>query len=463
MKNTINIFVLLMNFCMVGMEMPINEPKTYFSLLPLDIIKVKVGDTNFEQFDNEIARLKLIASQQPEFQKKLLSDVDYVNSLIKQLATEYDLSEFEVALMLNTPASLKIFKEMPLLIIPGYGDPYHDFSTDTKIIYIIKEQLKKIRKDPNPNQHEKADNAIRYVKRFLNHPLVEEQLIFSRGSNFYYTILIPIDAIQRGLHNFKDRHDGNQDAMAWYRNAIVTQEYLDIAIRFAAPIALEEVIYKMNLYAEGVFADSVITYTMQKTLAQAFKNKNQDSINFILDIFVKAVENRNFRINKNTFTKYENRFSQYGDRYKITFQEFIESIISYIQTTGDYAILNKLIKILLASEVKNIVTELLKYNIDQKTLTKELLNQFLSLGLDLNEPDKNGEYPLIKAIKSKSSSMVAELLATNQINVQICQDGHNALWYAENTEDMNFADRRSMIELLKRAGVTEEVEKCAIQ
>lgn len=444
----------------------INEPKTFFSLLPLDIIKVKVGATNFEQLDNAIARLKLIASQNPETQKLLLSDVNYVSALIGQLVKEYDLSEFEVALMLNTPASLELFKNRPLHVSRGNGVESYEYSSSDKIIYIIRTHLEKMLRDKsNPKLNEKANDAIRYVKRFLNHPLVQDKQVFNPqiDSEFLYSILIPIDAIERGLHNFRDRHDGYQDGNAWYRNANVTQEYLDIAIRFADSIALAEVISKMNLYAEGIFADSLITYTMQKTLAQAFKNKNHDSINFILDIFVKAVENRSFQINKDTFIKYDDRFGRYGDRYKITYPEFINSIITYIQTSSDYAILNKLLKILLASEVKNIVTELLKYTIDQKKLTKQLLHQFISLGVDLNEPDANGQYPLIRAVKSKSASMVAELLATGKINVQICQDGHNALWYVEDTQDMNFADRQGMIDLLKRAGVTEQEQKCVIQ
>jgi hypothetical protein len=430
----------------------INEPKTFFSLLPLDIIKVKVGNTNFEQFDNAITRLKLIASQQPELQKKLLSDVNYNSTLIAELAKEYDLSTFEVALILNTPASLQIFKNTPLHARRDNGIEFDEYSSPDKIIYIISTHLEKMLRDKsNPNLREKANDAIRYVKRFLDHPLVKEKQVFSPRSfySFYYSILIPIDAIERGLNNFQDRHDGNQDGNAWYRAQNVTQEYLDIAIRFAHPIAMSTIINNM-----------VTSYTMEKTLAQAFKDKNKDAINFILDVF----DNGGFQINKDTFTKYDDRFERYGDRYKITFEEFINSIIAYVQSSRDYTILDKLKKIMLAQDIKNIVTELLKYNIDQKTLTKELLHQFISLGVDLNEPDQNGQYPLIRAIKSKSSNMVAELLATGKINVQICQDGHNALWYAENTEDMNFADRRAMIELLKRAGVTEQAgEVCAIQ
>ncbi len=427
----------------------INEPKTFFSLLPLDIIKVKVGNTNFEQFDNAITRLKLIASQQPELQKKLLSDVYYNSNLIEALAEEYDLSMFEVALMLNTPASLELFRNRPLHVRRDDGSSFKEYSASEKIKHIITEHLKRMLNDrSNPNLHEKANDAIRYVKRFLDHPLAKEKQIFSPSYSFYYSILIPIDSIERGLDNFKNRHDGNQDGNAWYRNTNVTQEYLDIAIRFAHPIALQSIIDQLNS-----------TYTMEKTLAQAFKDKNKDAINFILDVF----NNGSFQINKDTFTKYDDRFERYGDRYKITFEEFINSIIAYIQSSRDYTILDKLKKIMVAQDLKIIATELLKYNIDQKILTKELLNQFISLGADLNEPDANGQYPLIRAVKSKSASMVAELLATGKINVQICQDGHNALWYVEDTQDMNFADRQAMIELLKRAGITEEGEKCAIQ
>ncbi len=440
----------------------INEPKTFFSVLPLDIIKIKVGATNFEQLDNAIERLKLIASQNPEIQKLLLSDVNYVSALISQLEKEYDLSEFEVALMLNTPASLELFENRPLRARRDNGTEYDNYSTSDKIMHTIRAHLEKMLRDKsNPNLHEKANDAIRYVKRFLEHPLVKEKQVFPRDYSYYYNILIPIDSIERGLDTIKSRHDGYQDGNAWYRNANVTQGYLDIAIRFANHIALAEIIYRIR--RDGSLDESIIFYTMQKTLAKAFKEKNQNAINVILDVLIELLGNIDFRINKDTFQKHDTRMAHYGDRYKITYPDFISSIIAYIQTSSDYTILNKLQKILVAPDVKNIVTELLKYQIDQKTLTKELLQQFVALGLDLNESDANGQYLLIRAIKSKSASMVSELLATGKINVQVCQNGHNALWYVEDTQDISFADRQGMIDLLKRAGVTEQEEKCAIQ
>lgn len=434
-----------------------HRPESYLSLLPADIRKgvaQKIFLTNFEKLDLAIAAIK--ESQAND--NRLLHDVAYNQEIVTRLSKNYDIPELEVALMLNTPASLELFKSRPLRARRDNGTEYDDYSSHDKIIYVIAEHLEKMLLDKsNPNLHQKADNAIRYVKRFLSHPLVQEKQVFNKdGYSFYYGILIPIDSIERGLDTIKDRHDGYQDGNAWYRNANITQEYLDIAIRFAHPIAAQTIINYMYRHDDDTY-----TYTMQKTLAQAFKNKNQQAVNFILDVFVKAIENKMFRISKYTFEKHDNRFERYGDRYKIQYQEFIDSIIAYIQTTGDYGVLDKLKKIMVAEDVKGIVTLLFIYNINQKTLTKELLAQFISLGVDVNEPDKNGEYPLIKAIKGKSSTMVAVLLAADNINVHICQEGYNPIWYAQNV-DMDAATRTAIIDLLKQAGATQE-GVCVIQ
>ncbi len=444
----------------------INDPTTYLTVLPEDILKIiqkmKAGETDFDQLDNAIILIKAFASQKPELQKKLFSDASFNKQLIKELTQNYKLSPAEVALMLNTPAALELLEEMLLPDSGEFGGKGYVRLEDvrSKINRTIKEYLEKILKTPSKkNQQEKAHDAVRYVKRFLNHPFVQKKNVFHPDIYDFYLrdILVPIYSIELGLYDFPNRHDSFQD---WSANAHITQEYLDIAIRFFAdPIALQMIVTKINSGRD--FSESI--YTMQKTLAKAFKDKNSQSVNFILAVFIRVLADANFRIDKDTFTKYDKEFHSYGDRYKITFQEFINSIIAYIQSNRDYTILDKLKKILVAQDLKIIATVLLKYNIDQKTLTKELLAQFISLGLDINEPDQSGQYPLIRAISSKSASMVAEVLATGKINVQICQDGHNALWYVENTEGMNFADRQGMIDLLKRAGLTEQEEKCVIQ
>ncbi len=79
----------------------------------------------------------------------------------------------------------------------------------------------------------------------------------------------------------------------------------------------------------------------------------------------------------------------------------------------------------------------------------------------INNPDNNGEYLLINAIKNKNLPLLRAILDVPNVNVNICHQEHNALWHARNLET-DMATRIAIVQMLQQAGVTEE-EACTIQ
>ena len=463
------------------------EAATYFSLLPADVRNIVFnfltnvqGDTDFDRLDNAIANLRNFMEADPPLKEKLLNDAEFNEQLIKMVAERFGIHQSEVALMLNTPASLNFLKNLtewvpkPKVGLYGFGRWWDSQWWRSVMYYAIKSDKERqmvelksygLLKDrffnylnqmrdqcwkkragmamPAKRVPGCLQEAIRYVKRYAMHPLFAE--IFE--SDDLYLILVAIDSIAHGLDDFRKRYDGNEDASQPYRNAQTTQDYINIAIALNDQRSLEWV--KDMLQNPGESTGDIVLRKFFERLDSAFKEKNKTNIDFMLQVLLTIPE----RVKKN----FNKEFIEAYDRYTpvVKFEDFLNDIIAYLESTQDYKALEILSSLIDDQITKKIITSMLIRAPFNEPATEPFIKKLITLGADINGKDDNGSTVLINAVVQGKPDLVRILLQISGIDVNAYDNyGNNALWYAQNAS-MNLAVRQEIIDLLKSAGAQE--------
>jgi hypothetical protein len=458
------------------------QDPTYFSLLPADVIKIltqfKIGDTSFEQLDNAITQIKLFAQKNPENHRKLLFDTNYNAELIVKLAKTFNRGPAEVALLLHTPASLALLHNKTL---PLPGKIELDVADD------MKWYLRTLLGAETESEREKNKQiAIKYIKRFLQYPDYFPQ-------TYQYPDAWPeeqrwplfIDSIGRGASVPYDSSNPpvqpSIDRTQEYASRL--RDQLRIYILLDSPVMQKEA---ENLAIQENLKHWLFEFLLQD-LQTAFAKRDTKSIHFILSFFVSRnkyaykhpygwqsrkeasgtdiAKIRKFfkdRFGARWYIYWKDRNEKFPVSYFMDYQTFMKDILSYVQETKDYNVLQKLQIIMPEEDFAQLAIPVFLDIAASDNPDYKILEGLQSFVKDIiNQPSQDGLYPLIKAIQSKKPGMVRIVLGVPGMNVNTCQKGHNALWYVRNLET-DAATRLAIIELLQQAGATEE-GVCAVQ
>lgn len=480
--------------------MEVNKPNTnptYFSVLPADIISLitnfKVGNTPFEQLDNSIARIKAFAETNLNLKQKLFTDIEYNKALINYLSTVFRVAPAEVAFMLGTPISLE---EMHVMEKRIGGIPYLGVGLLRKNIRDYLHSLFKV-----SSEAERIAIAIKYLNRFINHPYYS--IVSIKNTNNQY----PFDEnyYKYVKHLFDENYYGYVDylyAIVYNRQDFTSREFaeemalvdeyetVDVNKRLEIALELDKSEQWLSQWTQR-FQKERFWSLFAKSLMMHMASRDDKKVNILINVLL---------ANKEKIKKHLRDFLKDQPIYSVktpTYRELLESFQNYIENTGNYALLDKLKefldsesvaliaqKLLIASLSKQALTsaqlkqfishgadvhkEIVKEkaqqfitNLNKATISLEIINLLISLGADINKPDSNNEYLLIKAIKSKQPAFVRMVLDLPGIKVDICQDGYNPLWYAQNV-DMDTAIRTAIIDMLQEKGASED-GTCIIQ
>lgn len=323
----------------------IYKKESYLSLLSNDLKQKLLQQLyphleNFEKLHIAIASTK--ASSERHEHEKLLNDIEYNKKLIEQLGVDYHMSPTENALMLNTPASLKILvllrnkKDIQIYDVHNYEELLERKYWKERVVQVIVDHLEYMIAHPSVQDvKQRANTAIHYVRRFVNNPFIKQNKVFDEHQGeTMLPIVRAIDSIAHGFDEIKSRYTTEQYYGSGAYNNTVSQDYWDIAIRLKDPIS-------------PVWAGPRNPYIMRKTLAQAFKNKDASMVNIYLDVFL-ALPNNEKLIDRSNFEKWDKEYQLEGAKFKITYPEFLNDILSYVRSSQNLAVLNKL-KVLLPS------------------------------------------------------------------------------------------------------------------
>lgn len=433
---------------------------TYVNLLPPELLNIiqsmKVGDIWFEQLDNAIARIKFFAQLKPEMHNRLLSDRDFNLQLMKALAESYSTDQAEVAFLLHTPASLDILVKMdgPEFKKCEDGSDFklgREYRGTERAAQSMEKYLSTLLNAKSKEQREQNKQlAIRYLKRFFKYP--EELPGYCMHHNYYDRWPSAIHSIARGYDTFVFTFKGW--GMDYPKIAELVRDYIDI-YKFLGGVVMQKAAQnKIDIEYDSEVYKKYLLALLLKDLQLDFKHKNKENIDFLLELFTREYDRKyeehfyDSRRLKGKFDQMRNKDQQllkflFNDKFQetnkyrfehtINYQEFINDIVTYIRSTNDYSVLAKLQKIMPSSTLTEIV----------------------------DVPDENGFYPLINAVKKGDIGLLRILVNIHGIKVNICQKGHNALWYARNLET-DAATRLAIIELLQSAGATEE-GVCVVQ
>lgn len=468
--------------------MEVNKPNTnptYFSVLPADIIYLitnfKVGNTPFDQLDNSIARIKAFAETNLNLKQKLLTDIEYNKALINYLSTAFGVAPVEVAFMLGTPICLKEMKSMKKEI----GEiTYQGVDLLRRTIEDYVHSLFKV-----SSEAERIAIAIKYLNRFINHPYYSIISIKDTNNQYpfdknYYTYVKYLYAI---VYN---RQDFTFPEFDYETMQVAQDEAVDLNKRLEIALELDKSEQWLSEWTQR-FQKERFWSLFAKSLMMHMASRDDKKVNILMNLLVANKEK--IKEHLRNFLKDQPIYSVKTPRYI----ELLQSFQNYIENTGNYALLDKLKEfldsesvaliaqnVLIASLSKQTLTsaqlkqfishgadvhkEIVKEkaqqfitNLNKATISLEIINLLISLGADINKPDSNNEYLLIKAIKSKQPAFVRMVLDVPGIKVDICQDGYNPLWYAQNV-DMDTATREAIIDMLKEKGASQD-GTCIIQ
>lgn len=471
MRSSIIYLLLLICLSVIGMEQPPqpsgqpeqkmqispaefaqegNRKESYLKLLPVDLRKEvaqKAFLNDFEKLDFAIAEIKTSAENNPEEKNRLLSDAKYNKQLIDQLSQEYRISQAEVAFMLNTPESIKILNRLEGYFKHGYYRSLQGIVND-----IPKHYLKPLLGANWDMRQQNTMKAIQYLKRFLTHPFFSESRICQLEEYLH-----DIDSIAHGETEFKTQFitymvdvrrnpdDPYKKFNSFFLDKLdVYSDLLSYAIQLQDPLSFDWITHKIKDYNKVPHDESLILARfLRYPLENVIKKKDTTSIDFILQAM------QNAGIQKDNFTKIFNN------------SDLIDTLVEYVLVKSDLLVLKRIKELTTEMIFKNILNKLLKSVLLRQTLTQALMQKLLELGIDSNAL-YDDSYPLINAIETGNPAMVRIIIEVPGINVNICTSGgYNALWYANNAK-MDWSYRQEIIDLLKKAGATEE-GSCIIQ
>lgn len=466
--------------------------ESYLAVLPEEIkimVVQQAYPAMFEQLDFEIAKIKT-----SENKDRLQHDKVYNQEVITSLSLKYNIPATEVAFMLDTPISLDLMANMEKKVTyKSYFEPGKEF-TDSyygyKVLLMnIEDYLKPLLRASIPAQKEANKQiVIKYLNRFINHPhysyIGKKDTYEYPFDQSYYQFVRDLYAIvyDRSDFTFPDFH---------YETRHVDQdEAVDLNKRLEIALELDKSEQWLSEWTQ-IFQKERFWSLFAKSLMTYMAKHDDKKVNTLVNILI---------ANKEKIKVYLRAFLKDQPIYSVktpTYIELLESFQNYIESTGNYALFDKLKEFLDSESVALIAQNLLIASLSKQTLTSAQLKQFISygadvhkeivkekaqqfitnltnatisletlnllisLGADINKPNQKNDYLLIKAIKSKQPTFVRMVLDAPGIKVDICQDGYSPIWYAQNV-DMDTATRTAIIDMLKEKGATQEAS-CAIQ
>jgi hypothetical protein len=416
--------------------------ESYLSLLPPDLKKViaqKAFLNDFERLDLAIASIKAATAGNPIENNLLMSDSlqsansvrIYNQALIDELSQVYHMPATEVAFMLDTPASLRIMGQMVKEVkYRGYFERDKEFTSTYHgyevLLMNIEDYLKPLLKASSQEQKEKNKQiAIKYFNRFINHP--HYSYIAKKDTYEKYPFDQTFYQFVRDLYSIVyDRPNFTFPDFNHETGGVLSEEAEDLNKRLEIALELDKSEQWLSEWTQK-FVRERFWSLFAKSLMAHMSNRDDKKVNILINVLV---------ANK---TKIKDDLKNFLSTQPIwgvktpSYQEFVAALWDYIEQTGRYELLQK-------------------------------IREFLPLdnfGEFINKLNKNGVYPLIDAIKSKNIGLVRTIVEIPGINVNICHEGHSALWHARNL-DTDAGTRLAIIELLQHAGATEG-EVCVVQ
>ena len=413
---------------------------TYFELLPAELrtlfLLYAPGDTDFEQMDNAIVNMRAIFMLDEKLKDKFLSDVAFNRELVDFLSDSYNVSNFEAALMLNTPASLRSVESLS----PG--------------MYVIKLVLEdllhysRVKSEPYYKRSEyKAIQAIQYAKRFFDHPYIienfkkfDDELMRTRYSAEFNDVLEAYDELLRSIA-VNDFYYGSSKPSV--------TKIIDVALRIGG-------LFSRQWLSQLWKPSSSLFQRYKQTYGDEYKSDEQFA-GFLaagfgsLLYYVKG--------NKNDVHLLINSTINMDSPYKIKFIEIIkQALLGFIGLdyifVEDWDLAKKLIKDL-HFEDSILILAIIKI----PYVTADFIDTLITFGANPNSVGSDGVTVLMQAVQKGRADIVKLLLNKPDINIHTYDNaGHNALFYAQQLSVNKF----EIIQLLENAGAHER-EACIIQ